>query len=263
MGTFGLGIREGEGSSRRREVGVQPQRSLRQESVYPQLPRRGRGLSKHAAEEPAWGAVGLQTSGRKRRWGRSLRSLPEGRRPLLIPKPGPRPLGWPPLSSAASQASAEANAAAAEVTPLLLQSPQAPTRTPAAPHTCAGDSRRPGSRCARQGPVKLCPFEGGPRWDPWRPPRSVFGPPGFRAELRKPPPLPPASRVPTGAVASAPAWAGGFPRPGDLEGQRSTPQARSFRSRAASPSSPPLRPRPPSLVARSRPAPDPGRGRGG
>lgn len=71
------------------------------------------------------------------------------------------------------------------------------------------------------------------------------------------------SRVPTGAAASAPAWAGGFPRPGDLEGQRSTPQARGFRSRAASPSSPPLRPRPPSLVALGRPAPDPGRGRGG
>lgn len=139
-------------------------------------------------------------------------------------------------------------------------SPHRPLRVRQPPHTRVLDTEGGPARGARQGREKRRPFEGGPWWDSWRPPRSVLCPPGFRTELRTPPHT---RRVPTGAVASAPAWAGGFPRPGDLEGQRSTPQARGFRSRAASPSSQPLRPRPLSLVALSRPAPDPGRGRGG
>lgn len=50
---------------------------------------RGRRASLGCSEAAA---LAPQTSERRRCWGRSLRSLPQGKRPLLIPKPGPRPL---------------------------------------------------------------------------------------------------------------------------------------------------------------------------
>ncbi|CAI9180365.1 unnamed protein product [Rangifer tarandus platyrhynchus] len=110
--------------------------------------------------------------------------------------------------------------------------------------------------------MKRPPLDGGQCWDPWWPLPYVFylvlrAPSRTRAPPRK---------VPTGALASVLAWAGGFPAPRDLEGQRSTRQARGFRSGAASPSSPPLRPRPPWTAQPRRaqpPAPGPEPGPGG
>lgn len=132
------------------------------------------------------------------------------------------------LSSSASLVSAETNIAAITVTLPLT-------------HTRAGDTRR------RAQPPLWAPRPSG-----WRAGLGLGWPLCYC--LSRPLGLPEEpctpNRVATGTVASAPApaWAGGFPAPGDHEGQRSTPQARGFRSLApallpASPARPPPHPR--------------------
>lgn len=100
MGTWGLEIREGEGElptargwgPASAPPGIRLPAAAAEGSRVKQTRGRRASLGCSGAA-----ALAQQTSGRRRRWGRSLRSLPEGRRPLLVPEPGVRPLGWPPL----------------------------------------------------------------------------------------------------------------------------------------------------------------------
>lgn len=103
--------------------------------------------------------------------------------------------------SAASRVSAEMNvAAASHPTPFTVPMGSS-TSTSFAPPPTPSDTARP--------------IDGEQSWDLWWPPSYVFYR-VLRASLRS---CAPPSRVLTGLVASALAWASGFPAPGDLEGQ--------------------------------------------
>lgn len=134
-----------------------------------QTPSRGASLGR-------CGAAARRREGRGC-WGRSLPNLPRGRRPLPvpIPKPGSRPLGWPPLLRGLPSLIGNEPREQLPESPYSPETPHRPMHVhqhPPHTHThtraCWGleEAWPPTSRRGRQGRVKRRPFGGGQCWDP-------------------------------------------------------------------------------------------------